>query len=49
MKKTLLFIALFIASSNANAQSNATLEETYDWLRTFGSELIEKKVSIQIL
>tara|TARA_B110000046_G_scaffold102424_1_gene110056 strand:- start:1895 stop:2410 length:516 start_codon:yes stop_codon:yes gene_type:complete len=35
MKKTLLIIALFIALGNVNAQSDATKEETLDWLNTY--------------
>ena len=36
MKKTLLIIALFIGFLNVNAQSDATLEETVQWLNYYG-------------
>ena len=35
MKKTLLIIALFIGFGNVNAQSDATKEETLNWLNTY--------------
>jgi hypothetical protein len=36
MKKTLLIITLFIGLGNVNAQSDATLDETIQWLNTYG-------------
>ena len=41
MKKTLLIITLFIGLGNVNAQSDATLEETKEWLEIYGSKLIQ--------
>lgn len=35
MKKTLFIIALFIGFGNVNAQSDATKEETLNWLNTY--------------
>ena len=35
MKKTLLIIALFIGLGNVNTQSDATKEETLNWLNTY--------------
>ena len=39
MKKTLLIIAPFIGLGNVNAQSDATLNETIEWLETYGVRL----------
>jgi hypothetical protein len=36
MKQILLIIALFIGLGNVNAQSDATLEETVQWLNYYG-------------
>ena len=43
MKKTLLIIGLFIGLVNVNAQSDATLNETIEWLETYGEQLLKNE------
>ena len=49
MKQTLLIIALFIGLGNVNAQSDATLEETKEWLEIYGSKLIKIQTKVLLI
>mgnify|MGYP006127286855 CR=1 FL=1 len=38
MKQTLLIITLFISIGNVNAQSDATIHETIDWIKNYAND-----------
>ena len=42
MKKTLLILVFFIGLGNVNAQSDATLDETIEWIKNYANDYAKK-------